>query len=237
MVRTRSGHSNSVSRFRSISGVQTELTGRELLQLARKKQILAITPNAEMRLSGLLELGNAQLWPFVSGAPKYWAPALSGTLKTPTIAIVDSGIDTRRLDFRGRVLEQVTMTSLPANSPGDGRGHGTFVASIAAGGAGGYLGAAPSAPLVSIDVADDNGMAMTADVIRAADWILANKERLNIRVANFSLHASNPGSFMFDPLNRAVERLWFNDVVVVAAAGNYGALGRGVPSRRATTRS
>ena len=127
------------------------------------------------------------------------------------------------------MLEQVTLTSLPANSPGDGRGHGTFVASIAAGGAGGYLGAAPSAPLVSIDVADDTGKAMTADVIRAADWILANKARLNIRVANFSLHASNPGSFMFDPLNKAVERLWFNDVVVVAAAGNYGELGRGVP--------
>src|SRR5205823_14717320 len=63
----------------------------------------------------------------------------------------------------------------------------------------------------------------------AADWILQNKERLNIRVANLSLTASNPGSFMFDPLNKAVERLWFSGVVVVAAAGNYGALGRGVP--------
>ena len=47
-------------------------------------------------------------------------------------------------------------------------------------------------------------------MIRAADWILANKSRLGIRVANFSLHASNPGSFMFDPLDKAVEhiRLW-----------------------------
>ena len=54
------------------------------------------------------------------------------------------------------------MTSLPNNSPGDGRGHGTFVASIAAGAAPGYAGAAPTAPLVSIDVADDSGMAMTS---------------------------------------------------------------------------
>ena len=66
----------------------------------------------------------------------------------------------------------------------------------------GYIGAAPSARLVSIDVADDNGMSMTSDVIRAADWILANKDASNIRVANFSLHASNPGSFMFDPLEQ-----------------------------------
>jgi serine protease AprX len=219
----------SPRRFRSLVGVQTDLTGAELLRLARKSGILAITPNAPMRLSSGLALNNPQKWPYVTGVAKYWSPATTGLLQTPTIAIVDSGIDTGRADFGGRVLEQVTMTSLPNNSPGDGRGHGTFVASIAAGGAGGYIGAAPSSPLVSIDVADDTGMAMTADVIRAADWILANKTRLGIRVANFSLHASNPGSFMFDPLNKAVERLWFNGVVVVAAAGNYGALGRGVP--------
>jgi len=29
---------------------------------------------------------------------------------------------------------------------------------------------------------------------------------------------------MFDPLDKAVEKLWFNNVVVVAAAGNYGTL-------------
>ena len=27
---------------------------------------------------------------------------------------------------------------------------------------------------------------------------------------------------MYDPLDRAVERLWFGGVVVVTAAGNYG---------------
>jgi serine protease AprX len=59
-------------------------------------------------------------------------------------------------------------------------------------------------------------------VIEAAEWIYENRERLNIRVANFSLHSSVPNSFMYDPLNRAVEKLWFGGVVVVAAAGNYG---------------
>jgi serine protease AprX len=65
-------------------------------------------------------------------------------------------------------------------------------------------------------------MAKTSDVIAAADWILANKAQYGIRVANFSLHSSVANSFMYDPLDKAVERLWFNGVVVVAAAGNYG---------------
>ncbi|MBA2383904.1 MAG: S8 family serine peptidase [Actinobacteria bacterium] len=192
VLRQRADRSKSPHRFASVAGVQTELTGAELLRLARKKSILAITPNAPVRLSGLGELPNSQLWPYVSGVAKFWWPALTGTLRPPAIAIVDSGVDAARADLRGRVLEQVTLTSLPGNSPGDGRGHGMFVASIAAGAASGYIGAAPSAPLVSLDVADDAGKAMTADVIRAADWILANKDRLGIRVANFSLHASNP---------------------------------------------
>jgi serine protease AprX len=116
----------------------------------------------------------------------------------------------------------VNMTSLTPNAPGDGRGHGTFVASIAAGEAARYAGAVPNADLVSIDVTDDNCMAMTSDVIAACDWILQNKAQYGIRVANFSLHSSQRSTFRFDPLDRAVEKLWFSGVVVVAAAGNYG---------------
>ena len=128
-------------------------------------------------------------------------------------------------------ISKVTLTALPRNSPGDGSGHGTFVAGLAAGSAQLYAGAAPTAPIVSIDVADDKGMSMTSDVIAAVDWILANKDAKNIRVANFSLHSSVPNSFVYDPLAKAVERLWLSGVVVVAAAGNYASNGAasGVP--------
>jgi serine protease AprX len=69
---------------------------------------------------------------------------------------------------------------------------------------------------------DDQGMALTSDVIAAAQWILDNKSKYNIKVANFSLTGSVASSFMHDPLDRAVEKLWFNGVTVVAATGNYG---------------
>jgi serine protease AprX len=212
-------------RFATIAGVSAQVTGKQLLKLASKKDVFAITGDAPVQLTG--SLSSRQQWPFVSGVARGWPDVTNGTLaRPPAIAIVDSGIDAGRSDFGGRVVTQVTMTSLTPNSPGDGRGHGTFVAGIAAGSASGYTGAAPSAPLVSIDVMNDAGMAMTSDVIAAADWIYQNRALYNIRVANFSLHTTAPASVFFDPLDRAVERLWLGGVVVVAAAGNYGVAGQ-----------
>ena len=52
---------------------------------------------------------------------------------------------------------------------------------------------------VSVDVMDDSGMAMTSDVIAAADWIYQHKDESNIRVANFSLQGSAPSSLQVDP--------------------------------------
>ena len=127
--------------------------------------------------------------------------------KSATIAIVDSGIDASRADFKGRVKAQVSfVTSAYPNAAGDGRGHGTFVAGIAAGSAPGYAGAAPNADIVSLDVMDDRGAGKTSDVIAAAEWIYRNKAAYNIRVANFSLHSGAVNHFWLDPLNVAVEQ-------------------------------
>jgi serine protease AprX len=71
-------------------------------------------------------------------------------------------------------------------------------------------------------VMDSNGQAKTSDVITACQWVLDHKAQYNIKVANFSLHSSYGTNFYRDPLDRAVEKLWFGGVVVVAAAGNYG---------------
>jgi len=206
----------AVRNLNSIDGVAVDLTGAQILALAADKHVSAVTLDARVRLSSASASDTNEKWPYVTGVSKYAsAPAA-------TIAIVDSGIDATRPEFTGRIAANVNLSTLPGNSPGDGRGHGTFVAGIAAGHLAGKDGAAPTAKLVSIDVMDDQGMARTSDVIAAADWILANKTKYGIRVANFSLHSSVANSFMYDPLDKAVERLWFNGVVVVVAAGNYG---------------
>jgi serine protease AprX len=176
---------------------------------------------------------STQAWPLAVGVDGLWpslaaADARPGS-STPSIAFVDSGIEPSRKDFGNRVLASVDLSTLPGNSPGDGLGHGTLVAGVAAGSAAGYAGAAPTAGIVALDVMDDQGMARTSDVIAAAQWILKNRKQYNIRVANFSLHSASATSFRWDPLDKAIEKLWFNGVVVVAAAGNEGQAGRPTP--------
>jgi len=204
--------------FNAIDGAELTLTGRQILRLAKNGTATSIVPNETVKAQGSA-YSNPQLWTAASSAQANWnnPPATS-----PTIAIVDSGIQAARPDFGSRVVAQVNLSSLGPNAAGDGFGHGTFVAGIAADAATGYAGAMPTANLLSIDVMNDLGTGTVSDVIRACDWILANKARYNIQVANFSLHSASMASVMFDPLDQAVEKLWLNGVVVVAAAGNYG---------------
>jgi serine protease AprX len=207
-----------------VDGIAVELPAARLEKIARFPGLI-IAPDAPVRVSGgPLSVGGfstGQLWPIETGNTLLWATDKSASVAAnmPAIAIVDSGVDTTRPDLAGRVVADVKLNG---DAPGDSRGHGTFVAGIAAGSANGYAGAAPTAKIVSIDVMDQNGMASTSDVIAAAEWILANKDRYKIRVANFSLHSARMTSFRWDPLNKAVQKLWFGGVTVVAAAGNYG---------------
>lgn len=231
--------------FRSINGFPAKLPGWVLLWLADNyPQILSITPDVKVKADG--DFKPVQHWQKAIKAHEFWShpaqecavdpatglqvdPTCSAVEAylapaAPTIAVVDSGIDGSRADdFGARVVGHVKFgDAAKASTVEDGDGHGTFVSSIAAGQAANYPGVAPTAKLFDLRVMDDHGVADTSDVIAAADWILANKDLYGIKVANFSLHSSRPNSFKFDPLDRAVESLWFNGVTVVAASGNFG---------------
>ena len=78
-----------------------------------------------------------------------------------------------------------------------------MVAGIAAGRLELYPGVAKNAPLVDVRVASSLGEAKTSDIVAAVDWMIANKSRYNIRVANFSLAGTSEASFRFDPLDKA----------------------------------
>jgi serine protease AprX len=208
--------------FTAIDGARATLSGWQILALGMSRNVTAIMPNDTVKLTSAdLPVSNSEKWGWSTGAAVDWTDeALS--LDAPTIAVVDSGIDSSRAaDFGSRVIGQTSLSSSLPNGPGDTYGHGTFVAGIAAGAAADHAGVAPSANLLSVDVMGDSGESTVADVVAACDWILANKSQYNIKVANFSLHASNPASLFFDPLDQAVEKLWLNGITVVVAAGNY----------------
>jgi serine protease AprX len=212
--------SDEVNELKLVGAIAAQVKANKLEKLIDEPGLI-VTPDATVKVSALPY--SNQLWPYEVSNANMWSDDVNRySSSTPAIAIVDSGIEKSRSDFGGRVVASVNLTTLPGNSAGDGRGHGTFVAGVAAGAAAGYAGAAPVAKLVDVDVMDDRGVGRTSDIINACQWILDNKDRYNIRVANFSLHAGTPAHFTTDPLDRAVEKLWFGGVVVVAASGNYG---------------
>ncbi len=208
--------------FAFTDSVAVTLEAKKVLELADEFDGLTISSDAKIKLDS--NPTSKYVWPTAENIRPFYAQTDTLRSQMPTIAIVDSGIDKNRadFDFGARVLAERVITTLEPNSPGDGRGHGTFVAGIAAGSAVDQAGAAPAAKLVSLDVMNDAGMARTSDVIAAAEWIYLNRQAYNIRVANFSLHSTTPSNFTKDPLDKAVEKLWFSGVTVVVASGNYG---------------
>ena len=204
----------AIRRFVSIAGTSATLTGKQLLKLADDKYVESITRDSKVELTSYW---NQQKWPQSAGVTASWS-WLPSWLTYPTIAVVDSGVTPSLPTLSPRVVASVDLRS--SSGTWGAYGHGSMVASLAAGAAEGYTSAEPRAKVVSVKVLDGAGVGSKSDVIAACDWILQNRYLYNIRVANFSLNAGGE-SFRFDPLDRAVEALWLNGVVVVTAAGNY----------------
>jgi serine protease AprX len=206
-----------------IGGIAVTIPAKWLPYL-QQVQGLVVTPDSPVKLSGdVTNLASNNLWPYETGNADAWNYEQQyGDGNTPAIALIDSGVQSRD-DFGARVIANVNLSTQDGNTSLDDQyGHGTFVAGVAAGSAPDLAGADPVAPIVSIKVMNSEGEAKTSDVIAACQWIIDHKGQYNIKVANFSLHSSYSTNFYRDPLDRAVEALWFDGVTVVAAAGNYG---------------
>jgi serine protease AprX len=108
----------------------------------------------------------------------------------------------------------------------DNFGHGSHIAGIVGGNGsasnGKYIGVAPNSNIINVKVANDDGSATTATVVAGLQWVLQNRTQYNIRVVNLSLNSTVSESYNVNPLDAAVEILWFNGIVVVASAGNGG---------------
>jgi subtilisin family serine protease len=158
------------------------------------------------------------------GAPKAWAAGYDG--KGVKIAVLDTGVDADHPDLKGQVLESKNFST--AADANDHFGHGTHVASIAAGtGAkshGKYKGVAPGAKILNGKVLDDTGNGDDSGIIAGMEWAAEQ----GADVVNLSLGGQDtPG---IDPLEAEVNKLSEQKGILFAiAAGNDGPEAIGSP--------
>ena len=225
--------------LRSIQGKGVETRTFRVLPMVAvrgaKAQVLGLST-----LPGLLSLSfDRQLTYFLNesvplvGADRVWNE-LGVTGKGVTVAVIDTGIDATHPDltFGSKVIQNVKVApDLFGSGPivvegladtDTTSGHGTHVASTAAGTgaalAGKYRGVAIGANLVGVGAGD---LLFVLTALESFDWVLANRDTYGIKVISNSWGTN--GSFSpNDPINVASKMAHDAGMVVVFAAGNSG---------------
>lgn len=151
------------------------------------------------------------------GADKAWEAGYDG--KGVKIAVLDTGVDKSHDDLKDQVVEEKNFSA--SADTADRVGHGTHVASIAAGtgakSGGKYKGVAPGAKIISGKVLNDGGRGDDSSIIAGMEWAAAE----GADVVNLSL--GSPDSPGVDPLEAMVDKLSAEKGILFAvAAGNEG---------------
>jgi subtilisin family serine protease len=215
-------------RFDNLGMRMIELPVSAVERLAERDDIEYVSPDREIESTGHLFT--------TSGAWGLMAPSGKGGLDGTNIglAIFDSGVESTHLTFNANkqvhVVKSVDFTGEGITT--DKYGHGTHVASLAMGGGNvttvvngmpnSYQGMAFNSPTVSLRVLNSQGKGTLSGLLKAVDWVMANKATYKIRVANMSLGMAAIDSYKNDPACKAVRRMVDAGIVVVVAAGNNG---------------
>ncbi|WP_431916650.1 type VII secretion-associated serine protease mycosin [Micromonospora wenchangensis] len=169
-------------------------------------------------------------WPQRRYAPQRLTPLATGA--GVTVAVVDSGVDRRHPQLRGRVLDGADFLDPGGDGTRDCAGHGTGVASIIAAGEGAgvaFRGLAPGARILPVRVSEQQVVegreagrtVSAAGFAQAVRWAVDHDaDVLNLSVV---LYADDPA------VREAIDYALRRDVVVVAAAGNLHDAGDPLP--------
>ncbi|MER5947235.1 S8 family peptidase [Streptomyces sp. NPDC001904] len=158
------------------------------------------------------------------GAPTAWAAGYDG--KGVKIAVLDTGVDATHPDLKSQVVESKNFSAAPDAT--DHFGHGTHVASIAAGtgakSGGLYKGVAPGAKLLNGKVLDNDGFGDDSGILAGMEWAAAQ----GADIVNLSLGGGDTPEI--DPLEAEVNKLSQEKGILFAiAAGNEGPNSIGSP--------
>ncbi|MDG4794500.1 type VII secretion-associated serine protease mycosin [Micromonospora sp. WMMD1082] len=134
------------------------------------------------------------------------------------VAVIDTGVDASHQDLKNNVLPGVDLYDDDALGRVDREGHGTGMASLIAahghgpGNRNGALGIAPKAKILPVTVKSERSPLIQPTAVAAGiNWAVDN----GADIVNVSL-----GSSFNEELNRAVDRAYQRNVIVVAAVGN-----------------
>jgi serine protease AprX len=210
-----------------VNGFAAHVPASALATLRSTAGVRSVSENSKVTFASNVydESTVASSYAKAAGAPAAWTAGNLG--EGVGVAVIDTGISPQN-DFTGRLVHGPDLSG--EGTYLDTYGHGTVMAGIvggsgadSAGNAGGaYVGVAPKSTLVSVKVAGRNGAADVATMLQAMHWVSAYKDQFNIRVLNLSWGTNSTADPASDPLNYAVQRLWKQGIVVVAAAGNSG---------------
>lgn len=150
-----------------------------------------------------------------------------GVPATAPIAVLDSGVDATTPELAGRVLPALdAATGQPV--AGDLDGHGTGVASVAAGVPGGV---SPSSPILPIRIFDAAGDSSAEIFARGIDLAVAKGASvINVSGAGAAADAA-PADVAL--ASAAINRAFTKGVLVVTASGNTGDGAAQVPANLA----
>jgi len=207
---------------RSINGLALGIGSKEAATL--KRAGYRIYPDAEVKavLYDSVPLINAdEVWLLLD------PEGVAVTGKGKTIAIIDTGIDYTHPDLGGcigvtcKVIGGYDFVNNDAD-PMDDMGHGTHVASIAAGD-GVLKGVAPGGSLLAYKVMNKQGSGYFSDIIAGIDRALDPNQDGDLsdaaNVINLSLGGWGDPD---DPMSQAVDNAVSAGTVVAVAAGNWG---------------
>jgi len=149
------------------------------------------------------------------------------TGKAVTIAFLDSGFYAHPdlCEPANRILfyEDISGERASLETSESWQWHGTQTSVVAAGNGylsdGGYRALAHEAQLVLVKVSA-NGRITEDNIARGIKWVIANRERFNIRVLNISLGGDEDVPCTRSIIDQAAEEAVKNGIVVVVAAGN-----------------
>ncbi|MFQ5593976.1 MAG: S8 family peptidase [Anaerolineae bacterium] len=200
----------AVYRYSLLPAIAIEATAVQIEQMTDNPTVDRIWP--DLPVHTMLDVSA----PIVR-APLVWDAGFTG--QGVTIAVVDTGIDIQHPDFEGRIADATDYTGQGAD---DNNGHGTHVASTAAGSGaasdGKYRGVAPEATIIAAKVLRGDGSGSQSDVMAGIEWAVQK----GAQVINLSLGGPPTPCDGTDALSELVDAAVDAGVVMCVAAGNSG---------------